>query len=220
MRVVWAIDEREETAGITDPKDLEEEKRRSSSLNSVVIMGAGGIGFWLSVSLMRDLNRDIAISVFDDDNFLGGMGAKRLPLVRNTETLKVDFLKGFVRMVMGDRSPAVFGVRFETDIATTGHPAYTDLHRTIIVDCTDMALEPRRAIWDVTRARGAKMLRVSYDGNGVVVVAGGLPLVDRAGGGYALVPSLAQSFAAAGLGAMAIERLLDGKDVDEFQVQI
>jgi len=65
-------------------------------------------------------------------------------------------------------------------------------------------------MWQVTKHRGANILRVSYDGRGsVLLVSTGLPLMAPAEGGYAAVPSLALSFAAGGVGAEAVKRYLD-----------
>lgn len=183
-------------------------------IKRVVVIGAGGVGFYLVAAMRRD-RPDVELIVYDDDSFEGGNGYRRLPKVSNPATKKVDFLKGWVRMVMGDVPPAVVPERL-TFGEVGAHFDESDL----IVDATDMALEERKTLWSLARQSGCQMLRVSYDGNGIVVIARGLPLSSKPGGGYALVPTMAQSFAAGGLGAMAVQLLLDGKEVRDYQVQI
>lgn len=183
-------------------------------IKRVVVIGAGGVGFYLVAAMRRD-RPDVELIVYDDDSFEGGNGYRRLPKVSNPATKKVDFLKGWVRMVMGDVPPATITSKFSiADIR------FADARDTLVVDASDMGLEDRQPLWKACREAGAQMLRVSYDGNGIVVIARGLPLSSKPGGGYALVPTMAQSFAAGGLGAMAVQLLLDGKEVRDYQVQI
>lgn len=185
-------------------------------IERVVVVGAGGVGAWLTVALRRD-RPHVPVIVYDDDTFEGGMGARRLPLVRNAATKKVDWLRGFVRMVMGDEPPDVEGRRLvpeDTRGAGIVRPGV------LVVDCTDMAIAPRRELWDCCRTAGAQMLRVSYDGNGCVVVARGLPLLCAPEGGYALVPTLGQSMMAGGLGAEAVRAILDGRWKEDYQIRL
>jgi hypothetical protein len=83
-----------------------------------------------------------------------------------------------------------------------------------------MALEPRQKIWKAFRDRGAKGLRVSYDGNGIVVVSHGLPFATNPGGNYAIVPTLAQSLWAGGVGAAAVGKLLKGETFSDYQMEL
>jgi len=185
-----------------------------SEIKRVIVVGAGGVGFWLTVALRRD-KPDLEVIVYDDDNFYGGYGAQRLPHVSNKETKKVDFLKGFVRMVMRDEPPTVYSTKFVEEFH--GLNSHTD---TLVVDATDMDLNRRRPIWDTCRAAGCQMLRVSYDGNGIVVISRGLPFSTNPGGNYARVPTLAQSLWAGGVGAAAVEKLLAGEEVSDYQMEL
>ncbi len=184
-----------------------------TEIKRVVIIGAGGVGFWLTVSLMRD-KPGLEVIVYDSDNFVGGFGSQRLPFVANKETKKVDFLRGFVKMAMRDEPPTVFPIKLDASMLT-------GLENTLLVDCSDMPLETRKPIWDAWRSReGNQILRVSYDGNGIVVVARGLPFSTNPGGNYARVPTLAQSFWAGGVGAAAVEKLLAGEEVGDYQMEL
>lgn len=182
-------------------------------IERVVVMGSGGVGWWLVTALMRD-TKGAKVEVWDNDTFQGGMGAGRLPWQENPEEYKVQALEGWVEMAMGDSAPKTYASRLYAWQVSDWGP------ETLLVDCTDMELSNRRNIWTEARKQGMQLLRVSYDGNGVVVVTRGLPLSDRPGGGYALVPSMAQAIAAGGLGAMAVHLLLEGKEVGEIAVQL
>lgn len=190
-----------------------------SEIKRVVVIGAGGVGFYLVAAMRRD-RPDVELIVYDDDSFEGGNGYRRLPKVSNPATKKVDFLKGWVRMVMGDVPPVVFSSKLTPEEVQDGSWGEGFWKETLVVDASDMGLETRRPLWQSLRDEGAQMLRVSYDGNGIVVIARGLPLSSKPGGGYALVPTMAQSFAAGGLGAMAVQLLLEGKEVRDYQVQL
>lgn len=180
----------------------------------IVIIGAGGVGFHLTAALCRDL-RDIPIEVWDDDTFEGGFGAKRLPYPGDRKQKKVDFLRGYILMVMNDEPPKGVARRLTADDVRG-----QDWRGTLVVDCTDMDVIHRRELWRAIETSGGTLLRVSYDGLGIVVVAPGLPLGGRKGGGYALVPTLGQSYAAAGLGAMAVMKALKTGSLTDLQVSI
>ncbi|MCI0528082.1 MAG: hypothetical protein L0Y56_11655 [Nitrospira sp.] len=201
-----------------------EETEEERSKQKVIILGAGGVGFWLTVSLMRDrgLDPNLEVEIWDNDNLVGGTGLARMPAFNTPETYKCDLLRGFIRVSMGDKSPAVKRERISKEIIENSligiDPPGSE---TFVVDCTDASLAERREWWDSLRSRGIRVMRVSYDGNGIVAVAKGLPFLQ--GGrqqGYDLVPTLAQSFAAGGLGAMALEKWLDGEDWEEFQIKV
>lgn len=175
-------------------------------IKEIFVMGAGGVGFYLATILARE-NGGRKLTVWDDDTFEGGQGYKRLPVPTDPKQKKVNFLAGFVSMSMGDVPPNIVGARITVDGIKD-----VDLSHVLVVDCTDMALEPRQKIWEAFSQAGAKAIRVSYDGNGMVVVQPGLPFNDQiAGGGYTRVPSLAQSFTAAGLGAQIVHQILEDK---------
>lgn len=185
------------------------EPTKAQFSGKVHVVGAGGVGFWLSVALSR---ARVEHTVYDDDTLTGGLGYSRVPKA-SPATKKVSLLRGHSVVVMGDPAPAIVDRRFESPDCTAGD---------LVVDCTDMALPLRKELWAVCRDNGARLLRVSYDGkNGTVVVAEGLPLAGRSGGGYADVPNLALSFIAGGMGAMAVMAILKGSyEYVEFQVSV
>lgn len=175
------------------------------------IVGLGGVGFWLAVGLCKHIAPD-SITCWDDDTLEGGTGSTRLP-VGMPATQKADLLTGYLEMVHGFTTlPLIQTRRFSGLLqCNTGD---------LVIDCTDMAIEPRKRMWSTARNRGAKLVRVSYDGRGsTVVVSTGLPLSAPAQGGYAAVPSLALSLAAGGIGAECIKRLLDSPK-DYFNVAL
>ncbi len=164
------------------------------------IIGLGGVGFWLAVGLSRIVPPD-QLKCWDDDT-LTGTGATRLPWAPPT-TKKTELLKGYLMMVHGDRViPECVDQRF------SGLQGLAE--GDIVIDCTDMPLTARKCMWGVSKKRGTKLLRVSYDGRGsVILVSTGLPLMAPAEGGYTAIPSLGLSLAAGGIGAEAVKRYLD-----------
>ena len=165
------------------------------------IVGLGGVGFWLTVGLTHAIPAN-TIQCWDNDTLTGGTGAARLPWAPPSTT-KTDLLRGYLTMVHGDSVlPTFVNRRFSglTGIADGD----------TVIDCTDMENNLRKRMWQVARKRGARLLRVSYDGRGsMLVVSTGLPLFAPGPGGYAAVPSLSLSLAAGGVGAEAVKRYLE-----------
>lgn len=187
----------------------------------IVIAGAGGVGFWLAAALARSVDGTVVpMFVFDGDN-LSGSGGRRLPYCANADhTYKVSALRAFISFTMRDPAPVMFE-RALTGV-TIGEPSNWGVDHLLVVDATDMPGPSRQLVYDATIASGYEYLRISYDGNGWVTVAKGLPF-ERPGdtvGGYDLVPSLAQSMAAGGIGASAVVQWLEGKPVAEYQVNV
>lgn len=175
----------------------------------VLQVGAGGVGFWMAAALAR---AHVDLTVFDTDTLQGGLGWSRVPKA-SPSTKKTSLLRGFCVAVMGDGAPKIVEERFLGLEASPGD---------LVVDASDMSLHLRKIVWEVARAHGARVLRVSYDGrNDTVVVAEGLPLSGAPNGGYAAAPSLALSMAAGGIGALAVLRILDGySEHVEFQISL
>lgn len=189
-----------------------------TKVRRIVVAGAGGVGFWLTVALCRDLP-DYQVEVWDDDTFEGGSGALRLPRVMNPQMLKVDFLRGFVQMAMGDQSPHVFKQRLTGDLVDVW--GYDRASSVLVVDATDMGQTDRTELWDVLRRRDVARMRISYDGNGYVTVSHGPPIEQLgARGGYELRPSLAQSLRAGGVGAEVVAKYLRTGTFDEVNFHI
>ena len=175
------------------------------------IIGIGGVGFWLTVGLTRSVPSN-TIQCWDDDTLEGGTGATRLPWAP-ANTKKTALLKGYLTMVLADIVLPTF-----QDRKFSGLLGLTE--GDTVVDCTDMALVPRKRMWSVVKNKGCKILRVSYDGRGsTLVVSTGLPFMAPAEGGYAAIPSLALSFGAGGMGAEAVKRYLD-TPVDSFTLSL
>lgn len=182
----------------------------------VICIGAGGVGFWLSVALAR---AGIEHEVWDNDDFQGGLGHTRLPAIENPKTKKVDYLKGFIMAAMGDDPPKVVAAKVVP--RKEGDPVDAALKGALIIDASDMGLPTRKKIWEAALEAGARMLRVSYDGTagGIVTVSEGLPFANkRTGGGYVDVPTLALSLAAGGIGATAVLEALYSARRLEFQI--
>ena len=177
----------------------------------VHVIGIGGVGFWLTVALTRHITPN-TIHCWDDDTLEGGAGAARLPWA-SSSTKKVDLLREHLTMVYGDMLlPTMHDQRFSGRTGLTPGD--------LVIDCTDMAIAARKLMWGVVRKQGCRLLRVSYDGRGsMVIVSTGLPLFAPVTGGYAAVPSLALSFAAGGIGAEAVKRFIDNP-VDSFTLSL
>ncbi len=198
---------------MTTPNGKQHEK-----ITEIWVVGLGGVGFWLAAVLARESTGRKVIG-FDDDTFEGGNGFRRLPRVSDPKMLKTDRLKGFIALTMGDQPIETVNRRLTPEYIE--EQGIDDLSNVLVVDCTDMGLAARGPLWDGLISLGAMRLRVSYDGNGTVVVARGLPLGEPvAGGGYEMIPTLAQSLTAGGLGAQAVHKLLNGHEVTDFQITI
>lgn len=189
----------------------------------LIILGAGGVGFWLVVALMRMVNLgDVDVTVYDDDTLEGGNGFRRLPHTFDQAQYKVALLEEFLKMVMGSDIPHCVRERLTPTLIAKMDEDYFPWKETLIVDATDMADGPRKDVWDLARLCGATLMRVSYDGIGVIVVSPSIPFASKRGQttGYALMPDQGQTFAAAGLGAMAVKKALLSGEITEMQVQI
>lgn len=179
----------------------------------VIVVGSGGVGFYLALALNRNLPHGVELVVHDADTFEGGLGHSRLPRVSNPATKKVDFLRRFAVTSFGDQPMTVVAEMFNGDEAGEGD---------LVVDCSDMGLPARKTIWALAEKCGAKCMRVSYDGlNETVVVAQGLPFAHSGKNGYREAPNTALSFAAGGIGALAVLRVLNGFSSHvEFQISL
>lgn len=182
-------------------------------IQKVVVIGAGGVGFWTTVALMRDIPLGVVVEVWDDDT-VGetGRGHLRLPAAY-VGSRKVDLLSKFIYAQMGDREiVAVF------DKLTPTFLRARDERGTLFADCTDMPTDTRRELVEEIRRSGGEYLRVSYDGLGVVTVSPGVPFdVRGAKGGYEVVPDLDVSFIAGGVGARAIRKAIEEGIIVEDQ---
>lgn len=181
---------------------------------TVHVIGDGGVGFWLLVGLVRSSVRPIV--TYDTDDLNGGLGHMRLPNA-SPGTKKVKLLQGFLAVNFYGKGFA--DIRFRDALFTGKEARKGDL----VVDCSDMSGEARRAIYKVVKANGARYLRISYDGaTSVVAVSEGMPLTgDETHAGYAAVPTLALSLMAGGIGAEVIAKT-DWKATKfiEFQVSL
>jgi len=175
------------------------------------IVGLGGVGFWLATSLTRNIPAQ-EITCWDDDTLTGGTGSARLPWAP-AATTKVDLLQGYLIMVLGDSvTPVCIPRKFSGLTGIT--PGDT------ILDCTDMPLSRRKRMWAVSKGKGARLLRVSYDGRGsTVIVSTGLPFLVPPEGGYTAIPSLGLSYAAGGIGSEVVRRYLE-KPTANFTVSL
>lgn len=207
-----------EVAVAAEPQEALVEEIKKRLHDRLIVIGAGGVGFWLGVALSR---AGIEYEIWDNDNFEGGLGHTRLPAIENTKTKKVDYLKGFIMAAMGDAAPTVFRYKFDPTKITGETEILSRLKGALIIDASDMGLPTRKKIWEAALEAGARMLRVSYDGTagGIVTVSEGLPFANkRTGGGYVDVPTLALSLVAGGIGATAVLEALYSSRRLEFQI--
>lgn len=193
-------------------------KKEGEMIKEVVVMGAGGVGFWLAVALARDENlKDIHVHVFDDDT-VEGSGGRRLPYAAREDVHKVHLLNAFTGLTMRDQGLTLHVSKAYLHSLQNWH-AESDI---LVVDCTDMSGMARGRYKQMCDENPRfRYLRVSYDGNGWFVISRGLPFEqDGAVGGYDRVPTMAQSFAAAGAGAAAVSRVIRGEIVADYQVNV
>jgi hypothetical protein len=190
----------------------------------IIIMGTGGIGFWLAWILCREFGkRGVTIDLYDPDNLEGGTGATRITGTPRTKIFKVDLCTMQIRNIMRDTVPNAYARKFTPDdLALYGDPAHT-----ILIDTSDGPMNERREIWDRARAMGITIVRGSYEGRteqegGVVVVADSLPFQKSGNnaGGYASRPTIAASFLAAGLMGETINELMESGVLKGIRVEI
>lgn len=190
----------------------------------IIIMGTGGIGFWLAWILCREYGRrGVTVDLYDPDNLEGGTGATRITGTIRTKMYKVDLCCMQIRNIMRDNVPVAYVRKFTpADVEF-----YTSPESTILVDTSDGPMDERRAIWDAARAAGMTIIRGSYEGRtetegGIVVVADSLPFQksnDNAGG-YVSRPTIAASFMAAGLVGETINELMESGVLRGMRIQI
>lgn len=184
-------------------------------MNSVCVIGSGGVGFWLAAALRRDLP-DATIICYDPDD-TDGSGGRRLP-ASQPGYKKVRLLEDYGRFTLGEPNKIQGISKYLTanDIEILTSYGRNPM---IFVDCTDMSNDSRRHLWTAIRnIPGSRIIRVSYDGNGWVVVANGLAFGDPTTEGYDVVPTMAQSLAAAGIGAQAVLNIIRGRECRDYQI--
>ena len=188
------------------------ELRRYDPGGAIIVMGAGGLGWWTVAGLLRCEDITNKFIIYDEDDFVGGNGKKRLPIPANETTRKVNELAGWLTEWMftpvSDRV-SVKNYKF------TNASIYNLRSVALILDCTDAPISSRNAIYEAAWEAGIPVLRGSYDGE--MVTFGYRPpdsVVDD--GGYNLVPNMAVTFAAAGMVAESVRRYLRGEVVKPF----
>jgi hypothetical protein len=179
---------------------------------TVIIIGAGGLGWWLTAALMRCADITNQFCIYDDDDFVGGNGSKRLPRPGRETRLKVKELEGWLtEWLMGQeyRRAEFKGYKFNLN-NLYGHTAVA-----LIVDCTDAPISSRLPIYQEAWNYGIPVVRGSYDGE-MITFSYRPPdsVVDD--GGYNLVPNMAVTFAAAGMVAESVRRVLKGEKVKPY----
>lgn len=186
-------------------------------VKTIHVLGAGGVGFYVA-TLLRVEVPGVQMCVWDPDTFEGGTGHQRLPATASPSQTKVSLLRSHIAFVWGLEPPATKEELF-TGVPPEGRGKGWLLDA-LVVDCTDMGNRARAKMWKEAEKHGAQMIRASYDGNGVTVVAWGLPFGDTDHAGYEMQPSLAQSFRAGGLAAEFVGRYLQGEVIDELVVRV
>lgn len=191
-------------------------KWKFQNCRHVIVLGCGGVGYWLNVALAgAGLVQDI--TVYDPDTFEGGTGHLRLPKVGNHGIYKVQALKGFIQVVMGQTPPEIQAVRFEPSNVKRLKLNY----KYLVVDCTDMGQAEKERLYRAVVDSGARYCRVSYDGEGIVALSHGIPIAASDDpGGYRRMPSLAQSLRAGGEGADFVQAILNGLEPEERNFEI
>lgn len=179
--------------------------------NRIVIAGAGS-AFWLLVALCRELeplvlSKQLTIEVYDDDNFIGGNGSKRLPEPHNPDQPKVEYLATFIKHVMGNVPPVIHARKLvPSDFVDE------DWSKTIVVDATDMGRVARELFWETLDEYEIKGIRLALDGAGISTISPGPPIYmgdeEEQHNEYTKTPHLGQVFRSVGGGAEAVIYLL------------
>jgi len=192
--------------------DSRNELRSYDPNGTIIVMGAGGLGWWTVAGLLRCEDITNKFIIYDEDNFVGGQGKKRLPIPANETNRKVNELAGWLTEWMF--APVSDRVSVKT-FKFTNASIYNVRSVALILDCTDAPISARNAIYEAAWEAGIPVLRGSYDGE--MVTFGYRPpdsVVDD--GGYNLVPNMAVTFAAAGMVAESVRRYLRGEVVKPF----
>lgn len=190
----------------------------------IIIMGTGGIGFWLAWILCREFGRrGVAIDLYDPDNLENGTGHTRITGSPRTKLFKVDLATMQIRNIMRDAVPNAYPRKF----TVADVDMYDEPQQTILIDTSDGPMDERSAIYAAARAKGIMVVRGSYEGRtenegGVVVVADSLPFQKSGNnaGGYASRPTIAASFLAAGLVGETINELMESGVLKTLRVEI
>jgi len=177
---------------------------------SVIIIGAGGIGFWLALAFSRmDEFDNRKIVVYDDDTLHGGNGYRRLPRTLSPSMYKVDLLAQHLSMF---NSPQDTVKRFTFVKRKFSLFDISKLKARLVIDATDAKLDWRTVLYRDLEKRFIPFVRCSYDGT-VVTFSRSVPLSISNDGGYNLVPNMGVSLAAAGICAEKIRRIIVGENV-------
>lgn len=192
--------------------DSRNELRSYDPNGAIIVMGAGGLGWWTVAGLLRCEDITNKFIIYDEDDFVGGQGKKRLPIPANETTRKVNELAGWLTEWMF--APVSDRVSVKT-YKFTNASIFSVRSVALILDCTDAPISSRNIIYEAAWEAGIPVLRGSYDGE--MVTFGYRPpdsVVDD--GGYNLVPNMAVTFAAAGMVAESVRRYLRGEVVKPF----
>lgn len=190
----------------------------------IIIMGTGGIGFWLAWILCREFGRSgVTVDLYDPDNLEGGSGHTRITGSPRSKLFKVDLAAMQIRNIMRDTVPNAYARKFTPNDVEM----YEEPQKVILVDTSDGPMNERSEIWAKARAAGMTVVRGSYEGRtltegGVVVVADSLPFQKSGNnaGGYASRPTIAASFLAAGLMGETINELMESGVLKGIRVEI
>jgi len=192
--------------------DSRNELRSYDPSGAIIVMGAGGLGWWTVAGLLRCEDITNKFIIYDEDDFVGGQGKKRLPIPANETNRKVNELAGWLTEWMF--APVSDRVSVKT-YKFTNASIFSVRSVALILDCTDAPISSRNIIYEAAWEAGIPVLRGSYDGE--MVTFGYRPpdsVVDD--GGYNLVPNMAVTFAAAGMVAESVRRFLRGEVVKPF----
>jgi hypothetical protein len=179
------------------------QKHTGGELMNIIVIGAGGVGFWTALALSRSQR----LIVFDDDT-LDGTGAERLPDTRifgRAFDKKIELLKFIAQNI------EVRNEKF------SHHHAQVLSANDILLDCTDLSSEERREFVEVAKSRSARYIRASYDLTArsfIVVVACGIGFSrNPARGGYTIPPTISHAMIAGGFVSDVVNRILRDEQI-------
>lgn len=190
-------------------------KAGSQDPASLLIIGAGGMGFHLAMAL--SFWREYKIDVVDNDCYdprRDGKLAVRPPRAEGIYKVKL-----LARYVAGN--VRVHALDFDSYIASFPARRYR-----LVIDTTDLASAERVRIKEYAHIARAQYVRASYDVRGsrvIVSISGGVGFDTAAKGGrvsYTDLPTRARAMAAGALAAGVVELLLHGRATLPWIAQI
>lgn len=201
-----------------DEIELEKPEKLYSPEGWVIVLGAGGVGWWL-IGAMSRMNITHPVGVYDPDTFQGGNGKKRLPIPEKESKHKVRELREWLTEWQPDLPFAL-----QTYAMPFAPSTLLDYKRSgsgirLVVDCTDARPSLRKQIWNACSDWGIPYVRLSYDAQ-IVSWSHTPPLSVVDNGNYENIPNMGMTWIAGGFGAEMVRRTLRGENCPDKTITV